>query len=248
MINAIDVPWVLNELRGFIAMTTLIQGQSPPGITFFGDPRRTTGNHTDIFAAAQVVEQILDRVLPDWRLEAAETTKREGHTWEGHREAAVRAVAQLERQEEIAERLGDNAPRLSAASMHSSVWAAAKSLWQSGHFREAVRAASVQVNADAQNKVGRRDVSERDLFNKAFNDDAPTSDANRLRLPSDDGGRTADSERRGVRFFAMGCYSALRNPSSHELLAELPENEALEQLAAFSILARWIEEAEVVSV
>jgi hypothetical protein len=43
--------------------------------------------------------------------------------------------------------------------------------------------------------------------------------------------------------FGQGCYLALRNPLSHEAdrLEELPENEALEQLAAFSLLARWIE-------
>ncbi|MGW2478143.1 TIGR02391 family protein [Streptomyces sp. NPDC001665] len=49
---------------------------------------------------------------------------------------------------------------------------------------------------------------------------------------------------RGAAAFAEGCYAALRNPNSHEDgLPELPEHQALEQLAAFSVLARWVEKA-----
>jgi hypothetical protein len=41
---------------------------------------------------------------------------------------------------------------------------------------------------------------------------------------------------------------ALRNPSAHATFDdELPEQEALEQLAAFSVLARWVEAAEIVT-
>jgi hypothetical protein len=40
--------------------------------------------------------------------------------------------------------------------------------------------------------------------------------------------------------FAAGCYKAIRNPAAHIPLDELSEDEALEQLAAFSILARWV--------
>lgn len=52
----------------------------------------------------------------------------------------------------------------------------------------------------------------------------------------------------GVRAFAEGCFAAIRNPNSHEDgLPELPEHEALEQLAAFSLLARWVDGATVVT-
>lgn len=196
-----------------------------------------------IAAAAQVVEQILDRVTPDWR---ANVSKDETGRWQQHREAAVRARAQLERQAEIEEKLGENAPRLSASTMHSWVWEAARSLWQSGHFGEAVRAASVKVNAEAQNKVGRRDIAETDLFNQCFNDDPPKPGVPKLRLRSDDGGKTAKSLRRGMRTFAEGCYAGIRNPLSHDPLVEMPEHEALEQLAAFSVLARWVDACDVV--
>jgi len=48
----------------------------------------------------------------------------------------------------------------------------------------------------------------------------------------------------GVQFGA-GCFEGLRNPAAHEHELQLPEQVALEQLAAFSVLARWIDECTV---
>ncbi len=47
--------------------------------------------------------------------------------------------------------------------------------------------------------------------------------------------------------FGTGCFQAFRNVGAAHTLGEEPsEHEALEQLAAFSILARWVESAELV--
>ncbi|MGD0372939.1 MAG: TIGR02391 family protein [Candidatus Dormibacteria bacterium] len=40
-------------------------------------------------------------------------------------------------------------------------------------------------------------------------------------------------------------HAALRNPPSHDPQGDLGEQEALEQLAAFSLLARWVSRANV---
>ncbi|MFJ8747358.1 TIGR02391 family protein [Embleya sp. NPDC127516] len=64
----------------------------------------------------------------------------------------------------------------------------------------------------------------------------------------DDGSDTFRSRHDGAGSFARGVFSAIRNPIAHELDHELEENEALEQLAAFSILARWIDAAGVEAV
>jgi len=141
---------------------------------------------------------------------------------------------------EIATRHGDDAPTLNASAMHPWIWASARSLRQSQHYREAVRAASVKVNAELQNKTGRRDIAEQPLFQQAFSDDVPANGKPRLRPLGDDGGRTALSVRRGIVAFAEGCYAAIRNPASQDA-GELSEQEALEQLAAFSVLARWVD-------
>ncbi len=237
-----DTEWALRELRRFVEMTKLTNPEPVPGFIDFS--LYPQGDEDVIAIEVQVVEQILDRVLPRWRTTVPED---DSGKWQQHRQAAQRAIAQLERQEELREKLGDNAPTLDAGRMHPWAWEGARSLWQSGHFREAVRHASIQINAETQNKLGHRNKSETALFQEAYSDDNPKPGQPRLRLPDDDGGRTALGVRRGIRAFAEGCYAALRNPASHDVLAELPEVEALEQLAAFSLLARFVDRSEVKS-
>jgi len=107
-----------------------------------------------------------------------------------------------------------------------------------------VQAACIKLNAETQNKVGRRDITEADLFKQAFSDDPPKPGKPRLRVIPDDESKTAASVHRGIRAYAEGCYAAIRNPISHQP-GELPEHEALEQLAALSVLARWVDAAEI---
>lgn len=237
-----DTEWALAELRKFIDLTRLQQPRSGGGVVYMGDFASPVGSRAEIVASAQIVEQILDRVLPSWREDIEDDGKKR---WAKHREAAQRAVVQIEQQSEIAVRLGDTAPSFRVSQFHPWAWDAARSLWQSGHFREAVRAASVKVNAELQNKVGRRDISEQALFQEAFSADPPQQGRSRLRPNGDDDGRSAQSVRRGIVAFAEGAFAAIRNPVSHDVLEEASEQVALEQLAAFSLLARWVEDANV---
>jgi hypothetical protein len=184
----------------------------------------------------------MDLVTPGWRARVPEP---DSIFWREHRVATVRALAEIENAEELAANLGEQGPTLSADSMHPWAWEGARSLWQSGHYGEAVRAATVKLNAELQNKLGRRDTSEVALVQEAFSDNQPTERAPRLRPPGDDDGRTAKSLRRGIVALAEACFAAIRNPASHDPIGDVPEQVALEQLAAISLLARWIDEAEV---
>ena len=68
-------------------------------------------------------------------------------------------------------------------------------------------------------------------------------------------GHASDGKRRmiwtsahqGVMNFGQGCALGIRNLNMHAT-GELTEQEALEQLAAPSVRARWVDECEVVSV
>lgn len=239
-----DYNWALAELQSFIDLTELVSPPyTPEDILYPGDDRVTKGKTDEIIKNAQVIEQILDRVIPTWRdyLE-----KRDSSRWQGHRQAALRAVSEIERREEIAEKLGDSAPQISAAALHPWVWESARSLWQSGHYRTAVQAAVTKLNAETQNKVGRRDVSEKALFSESYSSNAPEPGKARLRPANDDGGKTASSIRRGIASLAEGLYAAIRNPASHDPLDELEEHVALEQLAVVSVLARFVDDSTVV--
>lgn len=87
-------------------------------------------------------------------------------------------------------------------------------------------------------------MSETDLYRQVFTLDDPKPGQPRLRLMENEGGLTYGSLHRGAMAFTEGCYAGIRNPNSHEGgQRELPEHEALEQLAAFSVLARWVDAA-----
>lgn len=238
MLYSMDTEWALGELRLFQQMTVMQNNSGGSSIT---GSSSTAASNQAVIAAAPVVEQIFERVLPGWR----DLPLGRSNPWTRHREAAIRAITVLERQEELREKLGENAPTLDASRLHPWAWEGARSLWQSGHYREAVTAAARKINAETQNKLGQRDVSETGLFNQAFSEDEPKPGKARLRLAEDDGAKTALSVRRGVRSFAEGCFAAIRNPASHEDLEELAEGEALEQLAAFSVLARWVDRSQL---
>lgn len=235
----LDREWALGELEQFIKLTEMRTASSGLVTT-----RRmlTAGTEAEVTAQAAVVEKILDRVIPDWR-ESVPDVQNLRNRWYQHREAAQRALAVLVRHDELAEKLGDNAPRLSASHLHPWVWESAKTLWSSGHYRNAVGAAALAINDLTQSKVGRRDVSEVKLFQEAFSLISAAPGKPRLRIWPNDGSPTYTSFHQGATAFAVGLYSAIRNPSSHAVQAELTANEALEQLAAFSVLARWVDAA-----
>ncbi|MFL3871247.1 TIGR02391 family protein [Streptomyces griseobrunneus] len=193
-------------------------------------------------AEAQVVEQILDRVLPAWR--TADWPKHSYRYWR-ESEAATRAIAQLQAEQELADNLGTSAPQLDASTLHPWVWGSIQGLWGSGHYRQAVGMAAVAVNAQARAKVGRKDLSEWKLLTNAFGLKDPESGEPRLRLAPKEDSDTWRSRHEGAAAFARGVYAGIRNPIAHEAGDELEENEALEHLAAFSILARWIDTATV---
>lgn len=243
--QGVNTAWADEQLEEFLRLTELYRPPDPPGLVSFTSHLSTRGQHSDVVASAQVVEQVLDRVLPRWREEVPSERNATVNRWYQHREAAQRARAALAREEEVRRNLGDDAPRLSASYLHPWAWEGARALWRSGHYREAVGAAARKINAEAQNKLERRDVSETDLFKQAFSLDRPKPGAPRLRVLPDDGGRTYQSLHRGVMAYAEGCFAAIRNPVAHEE-GELPEDEGLEQLAALSVLARWVDRAEVV--
>jgi hypothetical protein len=207
--------WAAEELGRFLELTELYRPPDPPGMTIVSSDLSTRGAESDIVASAQVVEQILNRVLPHWRTDVPSDRNKSVNRWCQHREAAERAQAALAREEEVRRNLGDDAPRLSASHLHPWIWEGAQALWRSGHYREAVGAAARKLNAEAQNKLGRRDVSETDLLKQAFSLDAPKAGAPRLRIMPDDGSRTYQSVQRGVMAYAEGCYAAIRNPVAH---------------------------------
>lgn len=241
--TGINVEWALGELDKFIQQTVMTNNSYVGnGVVSLSTKSSTAATDAEVAQQAQVVEKIFDRVVPSWR---TDIELRKSNRWTRHREAAIRAKAELERQEEIRKNLGDDAPEISAANLHPWVWSGAQSLWRSGHYRSAVEDAAKKLNAETQNKLGRRDVSETDLFKQAFSLDRPMPGKARLRRMKDDGSDTYKSMKRGAMALAEGIYAGIRNPFNHEDPRDIHEQIGLEYLAALSVLARWVDESTV---
>ncbi|MBX3078507.1 MAG: TIGR02391 family protein [Cryobacterium sp.] len=243
--SKLDSAWAIQQLDEFLHVTAQVAYDNSPGsdVVVFGTHMR--GGQTQAAELAHVVEQILDRVLPGWPRSNTGRDKSNDKRWAHLREQVARAKAAIEREDELREKLGDGAPQMDAGSFHPWVWEAASSLWHTGHFRQAVHMAAIAVNANTQKKLDRRDASETNLFKQAFSLDSPSAGKPRLRLAVDDGSDTYKSIHRGAMAFAEGLYAAIRNPLNHDLQQELEEQVALEQLAAFSVLARWVDDAQL---
>jgi hypothetical protein len=75
----------------------------------------------------------------------------------------------------------------------------------------------------------------------------PKAGAARIRLAENDGSKTFENLHCGARAFADGLYTAIRIPGMHTPAPTRGGEEqiALEQVAAFSLLARWVDQAQV---
>lgn len=237
MAKQLNKEWAIEELKKFMEQ---ISGDS--------SSRQRQESSSEILGQLHVIDNILDRVVPGWRQNNIVSHPLEllnSSDWIRQKRAVPGAITALEREQELAENLGDLAPAISAAALHPWVWTGAQSLWQSGHYRSAVEDALRKVNAETQNKVGRRDLSEAKLFIDCFSNDPAKPDVPRLRRMENDGTQTYRSLQAGARGLAEGIYAGIRNPLSHGEPTDLSDQIALEYLAALSVLARWVDEAAV---
>ena len=152
----------------------------------------------------------------------------------------------LRRRDEEEAIFGLSGPKLAATSLHSWIWNSAASLWDSGHFADAVRRTSMDLfDVHLPQKLGIGKVGgPDDRITKAFSPNPPTASEPRLRFLGI-APRTQDwtSAHEGAMFFGKGCAKGIRNVTAHG--SEPDEQLALEALASLSLLARWIDEAEI---
>lgn len=142
--------------------------------------------------------------------------------------------------------LGPAGPVLAASGLHEWVWDAAKGYWDDGYYEAAVHSAAEVLDHKTQAKLGRRDISGTKLYQQAFSTSEPTAEAPRLRLldvdPADTD--TWNSAHMGAKSLGEACSQGIRNPVAHKK-TDLTEQQALEQLGALSVLARWVDDSKL---
>lgn len=184
-----------------------------------------------------------------WTLGVASSSTPQSAYAEARQRGLRRAVEMLEALvEDLEEREGRPAlPGLDPAGLHPWVADAAARLWHDGHQRQAVQAAASAVENWLRVKTGVHQGSIASLAASVFAPTGPTPDMPRLRFSGFDpvGSDGWKSAHDGAGAFGRGCFLRIRNLYTHH--DGDVEQEDLEALAALSLLARWIDSAEVVN-
>jgi Protein of unknown function (Hypoth_ymh) len=118
--------------------------------------------------------------------------------------------------------------------------------WESAHYSDAVQRAATALSGQVNDLSGRYELGDNELMAQAFSLSAPMGKP-RLRWPGNDDDLTVKAMRVGILNTAQGVFSAIRNPATHTT-DELPRQEAHEQLATLSVLARWIDRCELLHI
>jgi len=171
-------------------------------------------------------------------------------SWSNRVRWVARLIGILENRARHTDIFAAAGPQLAASQLHPWVWNAAVDLWDDGHYREAVQRAATSIEEHTRLILDLASPSAADLYMTAFKTDANRGER-RLRFrdlqeKTTDGQTTANwrSAHDGAAHFGRGCAQAIRNLASHRT-DDLEEQVALEYLASLSVLARWIDTAQV---
>lgn len=231
-----DPKWALGELKKYLRLHERVP--LPPEEITSSAKTRARGKKHERDTQAYAVKHIYEALFGEYPRYVDEAVAR-------------RCIFEIERGAEMRENLQlDDAPVIDASELHPWVWDAARPHWLSGNHGAALWAAGINVNSRLQAKVGRRDLGETKLLQESFSLEDPKPGKSRLRLCGPENPDLFKDRHIGAMNVGGGLYAAVRNPLNHVSPAENPlsENEALECLAGFSLLARWIERAKVEAV
>lgn len=144
-----------------------------------------------------------------------------------------------------AESNADNGlPAFGPFALHAIIWTAASPYWTNHRRRVAVREAAEALTVHWTARLGRGDVDGTKFWQQTLKPEEPEIGIPRLAWPGDPNDRTVRSMRGGLAGLAAGLNLTVRNVSTHSN-HEMSEQEALEQLGAYSYLARLLDQCEI---
>lgn len=197
----------------------------------------------DLVRARQIVEAYAPYILSE--LDQYDTSGLA--YWQLVRQGVTEALGQAKSADEIAAFRRPTSPSVAGEALHPWVWEPAAPLWAAEAHQDAVLTAARTVNRRLQQKLGRHDIGELDLCMQSFDPKAPTEGKPRLRFEGDRDTPTWKARQDGAKYLAAGAFLGIRNLAAHEEKVTWSQQEALEYLATFSVVARWIEECTVES-
>lgn len=226
------------QLKAFDNLTMRYDANRRPG-DYIGD----RALYEELHRAEPTVKQILERLDPQLaekididRMAGAAMARNEVH----------RGLGILANMDEWAARLAPDAPTLPADRLHPWVWEPAAPLWAAEARQDAILAGARTVNRRLQQKLDRHDIGETDLCLQSFEPKDPVAGKPRLRFAGDRDTPIWHARQEGAKYLGAGAFLAIRNIAAHDE-ASWSEQEGLEYLATFSVLAHWISECTVES-
>lgn len=233
-----NIEWVLKKLDDFVAMTTPSPAHSPQYSLSVG----YAFADSEILAARVAIDQILDKVLPDWRQRFSGSTL---DRYLDIRKACIYAKELVTVQNEITENLGADEPVIKISNIHPTVLEASKSLFNSGHYREAISNTGNVVLAKISDFSKRTDVSGLPLIEQLFSSSAPQIGKPRIKVPEFGTDDSTNNYRNGLKGLATAVVALMRNLNSHEAL-NYSKDECVEHLATMSLFLRNLEKCSLI--
>lgn len=145
-------------------------------------------------------------------------------------------------------------PSFTPAQFHPVVWAGAANHWTTHQYRVAVREAAEGLTVHWKERLKRNNVDDTPFWQQTLSSGDPQPGKPKLVWPGTPDDKTAKSMRGGLeplakslKELATGLNLTVRNVTTHTR-GELSEQEAMERLAAYSYLARLLDQCEVRSV
>lgn len=200
----------------------------------------------DLIKLQPLVERIARTLDPDEDIKKFHPSDQvTGRNWNSAMEAAKRLQGIIENRQTSEQIFIPRGPALVASRLHAWVWSAAFDLWNNGHYKQAVSEAFEAVTRHTQMKLEKDDLSGAKLYGEAFRRNNSSDESRRLCFTQiSETSETWNSAHDGAMHFGRGCALGIRNLAVHAA-EELEEQIALEYLAALSVLARWIDKAEL---
>lgn len=200
----------------------------------------------DLIKLQPLIEKIARTLDPDEDIKKFHPSDQAtGRNWDRAMEAARRLQGIIENRQTSEQIFSPRGPVLDASRLHAWVWSAALNLWNDGHYKQAVSEAFEAVARHTRRKLEKDDLSGARLYGEAFRRKDSSDASRRLCFTQiSETSETWNSAHDGAMHFGRGCALGIRNLAVH---AEegLEEQIALEYLAALSVLARWVDKAEL---
>jgi len=125
--------------------------------------------------------------------------------------------------------------------LHPRVIEVSKSLFETGHYAQAIFEAFKVVNIFVKEKTGLA-LDGKDLMARVFREENPIIKLNKLKT------RSEKDEQEGFKFLFMGAMVGIRNPKAHDSVTQIDPYRTVEYLGLASLLMRRIEEGDLTRV